>query len=165
MKPLNDLANGLAPEDRDKWIERVTLMTSRLEENDEMRILLEAVAMVSETVDKRLSEATRELKNATSAAEGGNSEKMAKAIVEQLSFPGLTELRTYLRNQTAENDRAAEINKNEDRSLKQAQRILNEMKSLNGKSFFFWGLFSAAIVAGMSTGILSTYIVYNFVLK
>lgn len=164
MRHLNNLARELPQEERDQWVARVNILKEKLEDEDEIGILLEAVGLLSESLDRRMESAISELQAATKAGKATREsevEAIATAVSKEVMFPDFSDLRTYLRRLVEQNDKAETINEREDRSLAKAQTLLSDFKTLNGKSFVFWTVFVVAITSGVATGLLTSYLMHT----
>ena len=172
MKQLNNLAQHLSREDRDEWVARTNLLFSRMEKEDEIGTLIEAVALSSEItarslaettgkIDEQLGKAVDQIGKASKSESNYDREALVQELVDKLTFPDLRELRTYLRRLEEHHKKAETVVEREDKSLANSQRLLNEFKTLNGKSFVFWTVFVVAIASGVITGILTSYLIHT----
>ena len=176
MKQLNNLAQHLSQEDRDEWVARTNLLFSRMEKEDEIGTLIEAVALSSEItarslaettgkIDEKLGKAVEQIAKASKSESNYDREALVQELVDKLTFPDMRELRNYLRRLEEQNKKRETVIEREDKSLVNSQRLLNEFKTLNGKSFVFWTVFVVAIATGAITGILTSYLLHTRVFQ
>tara|TARA_R110002167_G_scaffold223955_1_gene429324 strand:- start:407 stop:937 length:531 start_codon:yes stop_codon:yes gene_type:complete len=176
MKQLNNLAQHLSQEDRDEWVARTNLLFSQMNKEDEIGTLIEAVALSSEItarslaettgkIDEKLGKAVEQIAKASKSESNYDREALVQELVDKLTFPDMRELRNYLRRLEEQNKKRETVIEREDKSLVNSQRLLNEFKTLNGKSFVFWTVFVVAIATGAITGILTSYLLHTRVFQ